>query len=153
MTPAELPGLTIAELQGLLRAREVSPGEVLEALQARIERLEPEIGAYLSRDFDAARAAAERADVELPLGGIPLAIKDAISVAGQPCTCGSRILRSYRAMFDATVIQKLKTAGAIPFGKTNMDEFAMGSSTEKSSAVAVSVTNPLSSSRISMTRI
>ena len=146
MTPAELPGLTIAELQGLLRAREVSPGDVLEALQARIERLEPEIGAYLSRDFDAARAAAERADVELPLGGIPLAIKDAISVAGQPCTCGSRILRSYRAMFDATVIQKLKAAGAIPFGKTNMDEFAMGSSTEKSSVKPTR--NPWDTSRI-----
>jgi aspartyl-tRNA(Asn)/glutamyl-tRNA(Gln) amidotransferase subunit A len=133
MTPSDLPGLTIVELQRLLRSREISPREVLEALQTRIEILEPGIGAYLSRDLDTALAAAETANIELPLGGIPIAIKDAISVEGQPCTCASRILRDYRAIFDATVICKLKTAGAIPFGKTNMDEFAMGSSTENSS--------------------
>ena len=132
MTPRDLPGLTIVELQKLLRAREVSPREVLEALQGRIETLEPKIGAYLSRDLESALAQADAADVSLPLGGIPLAIKDAISVAGQPCTCASRILRDYRAMFDATAVSKLKAAGAIPFGKTNMDEFAMGSSTENS---------------------
>ncbi len=133
MTPRDLPGLTIAELQKVLRAREVTPREVLVALEERIERLEPKIGAYLSRDLDTALAAADTVDVNLPLGGVPLAIKDAISVAGQPCTCASRILRDYRALFDATVISKLKAAGAIPFGKTNLDEFAMGSSTENSS--------------------
>ncbi|HEX4665611.1 MAG TPA: Asp-tRNA(Asn)/Glu-tRNA(Gln) amidotransferase subunit GatA [Chthoniobacterales bacterium] len=133
MTPADIPGLAIVELQKLLRAREVSPREVLEALQARIENLESKIGAYLSHDLEAALAAAETADVELPLGGIPIAIKDAISVKGQPCTCASRILGDYRAIFDATVIRRLKAAGAIPFGKTNMDEFAMGSSSENSS--------------------
>ena len=146
MTPHDLPGLTIVELQKLLRAREVTPREVLEALQARIETLEPKIGAYLSRDFETALAAASSADVNLPLGGIPLAIKDAISVAGQPCTCGSRILRNYRALFDATVISKLKAAGAIPFGKTNMDEFAMGSSTENSSVKPTR--NPWDTTRI-----
>jgi len=133
MTKSDLPGLTIFELQKLLRGREVSPREVLEALHERIESLDPQIDAYLSRDLDAALAAADAVDVSLPLGGIPIAIKDAISVAGQPCTCASKILQDYRAMFDATAIVRLKAAGAIPFGKTNMDEFAMGSSTENSS--------------------
>ena len=133
MTKAELPRLTIGELQKMLRNREVSPREVLEALHERIETLDPKIDAYLSRDLDAALDAADKADVNLSLGGIPLAIKDVISVEGQPCTCASKILRNYRALFDATVIQKLKAAGAIPFGRTNMDEFAMGSSTENSS--------------------
>ncbi|MBA3609148.1 MAG: Asp-tRNA(Asn)/Glu-tRNA(Gln) amidotransferase subunit GatA [Chthoniobacterales bacterium] len=146
MTPRDLPGLTIVELQKLLRAREASPREVLEALQERIETLEPKIGAYLSRDLESALAQAEVADVSLPLGGIPLAIKDAISIAGQPCTCASRMLRDYRALFDATAVSKLKAAGAIPFGKTNMDEFAMGSSTENS---GVQLTrNPWDTARI-----
>jgi aspartyl-tRNA(Asn)/glutamyl-tRNA(Gln) amidotransferase subunit A len=133
MSRPDLPALTIAELQPLLRRREVSPRNVLDVLRARIEELEPKIDAYLSIDFEAAAKEAEKADVDLPLGGVPIAIKDIISVAGQPCTCASKILRNYRAPYDATVIRKLRAAGAIPFGKTNMDEFAMGSSTENSS--------------------
>jgi aspartyl-tRNA(Asn)/glutamyl-tRNA(Gln) amidotransferase subunit A len=133
MTIAELPGLTIVELQRLLRAREIAPCEILQALHERIENVEPQIAAYLSRDLDAAIADAENADVNLSLGGIPLAIKDVISVEDQPCTCGSKILHDYRALYDATAVARLKTAGAIPFGKTNLDEFAMGSSTENSS--------------------
>lgn len=129
-----LPALNIAELQTLLRRHEVSPREVLEALRSRIAEVDPEIDAYLSIDFDDALQEAERADVNLPLGGVPIAIKDIISVAGQPCTCASKILANYRAPYDATVVRKLKAAGAIPFGRTNMDEFAMGSSTENSSA-------------------
>jgi aspartyl-tRNA(Asn)/glutamyl-tRNA(Gln) amidotransferase subunit A len=85
-------------------------------------------------------------NVDLPLGGVPIAIKDIINVKGQPCTCGSKILANYRSPYDATVIQKLRAAGAVPFGKTNMDEFAMGSSTENSS---VKVTrNPWDMSRV-----
>jgi aspartyl-tRNA(Asn)/glutamyl-tRNA(Gln) amidotransferase subunit A len=133
MSRPDLPALTIAELQPLLRRREVSPRNVLDLLRARIEALEPKIDAYLSIDFEAAAKEAEKADVNLPLGGVPIAIKDIISVASQPCTCASKILRNYRAPYDATVIRKLRAAGAIPFGKTNMDEFAMGSSTENSS--------------------
>jgi aspartyl-tRNA(Asn)/glutamyl-tRNA(Gln) amidotransferase subunit A len=133
MSRPDLPALTIAELQPLLRRREVSPRNVLDLLRARIEELEPKIDAYLSIDFEAAAKEAEKADVDLPLGGVPIAIKDIISVAGQPCTCASKILRNYRAPYDATVIRRLRAAGAIPFGKTNMDEFAMGSSTENSS--------------------
>src|ERR1039457_7279812 len=133
MTALDLPTLNIAELQTLLRQREVSPREVLEALRSRIAEVEPQIDAYLSIDFDDALKRAERTDVNLALGGVPIAIKDIISVAGQPCTCASKILRDYRALYDATVIRKLRAVGAIPFGKTNMDEFAMGSSTENSS--------------------
>jgi aspartyl-tRNA(Asn)/glutamyl-tRNA(Gln) amidotransferase subunit A len=133
VSPTDLASLNIADLQALLRKRELSPREVLDLLRARIEELEPKIEAYLSIDFEAAAKEAEKADVDLPLGGVPIAIKDIISVAGQPCTCASKILRNYRAPYDATVIRKLRAAGAIPFGKTNMDEFAMGSSTENSS--------------------
>lgn len=132
MTPLDLPGLTITGLQKLLRAREVSPREVIVALHERIAARDGEIGAYLSLDLENALAAAEVADVELPLGGIPLAVKDLISVRGQPLTCASKILGDYRAVYDATAIVRLKDAGAIPFGKTNLDEFAMGSSTENS---------------------
>jgi aspartyl-tRNA(Asn)/glutamyl-tRNA(Gln) amidotransferase subunit A len=146
MSRGELPALTIADLQALLRRREVSPREVVETLRARINDVEAKIDAYLSIDLDAALKAAEKVDVDLPLGGVPIAIKDIINVADQPCTCGSKILANYRAMYDATVIRKLKAAGAIPFGKTNMDEFAMGSSTENSS---VKVThNPWDLSRV-----
>ena len=146
MTEKDLPALSIADLQSLLRRREVSPREVIDALHARIEAVDREIDAYLSLDIDAAAKEAEKANVDLPLGGVPLAIKDIINVMGQPCTCGSKILQGYRATYDATVIQKLRKAGAIPFGKTNLDEFAMGSSTENS---AMKVTrNPWDFSRV-----
>src|SRR5438270_5191824 len=132
MTEKDLPALTIADLQSVLRRGDVSPSKVIDALRARIGAIDPEIGAYLSLDMEAAAQQAEKSNVDLPLGGVPLAIKDIINVMGQPCTCGSKILSGYRAIYDATVIQKLRAAGAIPFGKTNLDEFAMGSSTENS---------------------
>jgi aspartyl-tRNA(Asn)/glutamyl-tRNA(Gln) amidotransferase subunit A len=146
MTGKDLPALSIADLQSLLRDREVSPREVLEALRARIEAVDGEIDAYLSLDFVAAAKEADKANVDLPLGGVPIAIKDIINVAGEPCSCASKILRGYRAPYDATVIRKLRATGAIPFGKTNMDEFAMGSSTENS---AMKLTrNPWELSRV-----
>ena len=146
MTGKDLPALSIADLQSLLRNREISPREVLEALRARIEAVDGEIAAYLSLDSEAAAREAEKANVDLPLGGVPIAIKDIINVAGEPCTCASKILRGYRAPYDATVVRKLRAAGAIPFGKTNMDEFAMGSSTENS---AMKLTrNPWDLSRV-----
>ena len=146
MSRPDLPALTIADLQSLLRRKEVSPREVIQSLRTWIENVEPKIDAYLSIDFDTAIREAEKVDVALSLGGVPIAIKDIINVKGQPCTCGSKILGNYRPPYDATVIQKLRAAGAIPFGKTNMDEFAMGSSTENSS---VKVTrNPWDLSRV-----
>ncbi len=133
MTASDLPSLTISDLQKLLRSRDVSPRELITALHERIEAIEPRISAYLSLDLESALVAADAADVNLPLGGIPFAIKDAICVRDQPLTCASKILRLHRALYDATAVVRLKAAGAIPFGKTNMDEFAMGSSTENSS--------------------
>src|SRR5450432_2867138 len=146
MTAPDLPTLNITELRTLLHQREVSPREVLEALRSRIAEVDPGIDAYLSIDSDDAFKQAERVDVNLPLGGVPIAIKDIISVAGQMCTCASKILSNYRALYDATVIRKLKAAGAIPFGRTNMDEFAMGSSTENSSVKQT--LNPWDTTRI-----
>jgi aspartyl-tRNA(Asn)/glutamyl-tRNA(Gln) amidotransferase subunit A len=146
MTAKNLPALSVADLQSLLRRREISPREVLDALRARVEEVDQEIGAYLSLDVDAANKEADKANVDLALGGVPIAIKDIITVGDQPCTCASNILQGYRAPYDATVIQKLRAAGAIPFGKTNLDEFAMGSSTENS---AMKVTrNPWDPSRV-----
>ena len=142
----ELTSLSISELQAQLRAKQISPIEVLDALDARIEKVDPLVQGYLSRDLDAARSLARNADVSLPLGGVPIAIKDVINVRGEPCTCASKILKGYRAPYDATVIRKLRAAGAIPFGRTNMDEFAMGSSTENSSVQATK--NPWDTSRI-----
>ena len=127
-----LASLSVSALRRKLRSREASPLEALEALEARIGEVDPVIHGYLSRDYAAARALAEKADVNLPLGGVPIAIKDVINVNGEPCSCGSKILDGYRANYDATVIAKLRAAGAIPFGRCNMDEFAMGSSTENS---------------------
>jgi aspartyl-tRNA(Asn)/glutamyl-tRNA(Gln) amidotransferase subunit A len=128
-----LAGLTIAKARRLIQAGELSPVQLLDAVQAAIEKTDPAIGGYLSRDYQRARATAEVTDINLPLGGIPVAIKDVINVEGEPCTCASQILQGYVAPYDATVITKLRAAGAIPFGRTNMDEFAMGSSTENSS--------------------
>ena len=128
-----LEGLTIAKARRLIQAGELSPVQLVDAVQAAIERTDPAVGGYLSRDYQRARALAEKSDITLPLGGIPVAIKDVINVEGEPCTCASQILQGYVAPYDATVITKLRAAGAIPFGRTNMDEFAMGSSTENSS--------------------
>ena len=146
MTKRDLPALSIIELRDFLRRREISPGEALQALEDRINTVDPKIGAYLVHDLAAATAEAEKADVSLSLGGIPIAIKDLINVEGQQCTCGSRILRGYRAPYSATVIERLRAHGAIPFGRMNMDEFAMGSSTENSSAQVTR--NPWDLSRV-----
>ena len=146
MTKRDLPALSIIELRDFLRRGEISPSETLQALEERINAVDPEIGAYLVHDFATAMSEAKKADVSLPLGGVPIAIKDLINVEGQQCTCASKILRGYRAPYSATVIEKLRAHGAIPFGRMNMDEFAMGSSTENSS---VQVTrNPWDLSRV-----
>jgi aspartyl-tRNA(Asn)/glutamyl-tRNA(Gln) amidotransferase subunit A len=141
-----LTSLTIADLQAGFRNGSFTPADAVRALEDRIATVDGKISAYLSRDFESALAAAEKADVSLPLGGVPIGIKDVINVRGESCTCASKILAGYRAPYDATVIERLRAAGAIPFGRLNMDEFAMGSSTENS---AYQVTrNPWDTSRI-----
>ena len=128
----DLHSLSLSALRSQFRAGTLSPLEALDALDKRISAVDGRVGGYLSLNRERARTEAAAADVSLPLGGIPIAIKDVINVSGDPCTAASRILQGYKATYDATVVRKLRAAGAIPFGRVNMDEFAMGSSTENS---------------------
>jgi len=125
--------MSLATLRHRYLDGETTPSEALAKLAEEIASRDPLTGAYLSHDLDNALKAAAETDLSKPLGGLPIAIKDNINALGQPCTCGSRFLeRKYTSPYDATVIRKLKEAGAIPFGRMNMDEFAMGSATENS---------------------
>lgn len=134
----DLHQLTIAEARRALRAGELSALQLTEALLARIAAVDGRLGAYLSVDVESARMQARAADEAraagrtAPLLGIPVGIKDVLNVQGQPCTCGSKILRGYTAPYDATAVARLRAAGAVILGRLNMDEFAMGSSTENS---------------------
>ncbi|HEX5790319.1 MAG TPA: amidase family protein, partial [Luteolibacter sp.] len=137
----------ISHIRQQLQSGETTPAKLLEQLSADIAARDGRTCAYLSHDLETALAEAREVDLSLPLGGIPIAIKDNINVLGQPCSCGSKFLAGhYTSPYDATVIRKLREAGAIPFGRLNMDEFAMGSSTENS---ALQITrNPRDPERI-----
>jgi aspartyl-tRNA(Asn)/glutamyl-tRNA(Gln) amidotransferase subunit A len=135
----ELTAQTASELTKLLSSRAISARELVRAYLDRIATDDSVIRAFLHVDGDSAIAAAARVDERRakgePVGrlaGIPVAIKDVLCTRGEPTTCGSRMLEQYRPPYDATVIRKLRDADAILIGKTNMDEFAMGSSTENS---------------------
>jgi aspartyl-tRNA(Asn)/glutamyl-tRNA(Gln) amidotransferase subunit A len=134
----ELYELTIHELQEKLKRREVCAREILDSVFYRIGAVEEKIHAYISLMRETAYMQAEEADRHLSAGegteimGIPIALKDILCTKGFPTTCGSRILENFIPPYDATVVEKLKAAGAVFVGKANMDEFAMGSSTETS---------------------
>ncbi len=131
--PNELLGLTIAAAARLLAAREIAATELLDAVLGAIETFDPVLNTYRNLRRDAARAEAATADREIragrhrgPLHGIPMAVKDNIAVAGMEVTLGSRAMEHHRVDFDATVVQRLKSAGAVIVGTNNMHEWAMG---------------------------
>ena len=130
--------LTAHEATALLRRREFSAVELLESVLERVRTVEPDVDSYLTLTEEAAFAQARAADLALssgsppPLCGIPTAIKDVICTQGIRTTCGSRMLENFIPPYDAFVMERLRAAGIVLVGKTNMDEFAMGSSTENS---------------------
>ncbi len=130
---------TIGTIREALETKQVSARELATEFFARIQRRNPELNAFLALSPDRAFAQAGRMDVIIargeplpPLAGVPVAIKDVISTRGIRTTCGSRILENYVPPYDATAVGRLESAGAVVLGKTNCDEFAMGSSNENS---------------------
>jgi len=134
-----LTALTIPEIRGRLTERKVAAEEIVRAHLDRIATKDQEVRAYLSLSPERALEQARKIDRKIaageplpPLAGVPVAVKDVILTRGLRTTCASRILENYLAPYDATAVQRLEAAGACVLGKTNCDEFAMGSSTENS---------------------
>ena len=148
----DLTDLTLTQALDGLRARAFSAVELARAYLARIDALDPALRAFALCTPERALADAERADRlraagdERPLLGVPLALKDVLSTKGIETACASKILRGYVPVYSATVVERLEAAGMVLLGKTNMDEFAMGSSTENSGLFATR--NPWDTSRV-----
>ncbi len=150
---AESDNWTVASIREALAARKISARELTQEYFRRIERENPRLNAYLTLSQERAYAQADKIDAlvarggELPrLAGVPTALKDVLSTKGVRTTCGSRILENYLPPYDGTAVEKLDEAGAIFLGKTNCDEFAMGSSNENSAYGPVQ--NPAAPGRI-----
>jgi Asp-tRNA(Asn)/Glu-tRNA(Gln) amidotransferase A subunit family amidase len=138
----EIVFMSLCEIAEAIRRRELSSAEVVEEHVARIEQLNPELNAYVHTDFEGARAQAKAADraVSSPskssslglLHGVPVSMKSSVDVAGWPCECGSRLRRDYVAPADAPLVSRLRAAGAILLGNTNVPEFLMAWETDNS---------------------
>lgn len=137
---------TISYWRQQLTGGHISPTELVEEIARKMEAGNPAVNAYISWNKEAALAEAAHADITKPLGGIPLAVKDNICIKGAPTRCASRMLENFVSPYDATAVIKLRAAGAIPFGRTNMDEFAMGSAGENSAFGATH--NPVDPTRV-----
>ncbi len=139
LSDTSLVGATAVQLAALVASGDASAREVAQAHLERISATDPAVHAFLHVDAAGALAAADavdaaraRGDALGPLAGVPLALKDVFTMRGMPTTCGSRILEGWLPPYDATVTRRLREASVVVLGKTNMDEFAMGSSTENS---------------------
>jgi aspartyl-tRNA(Asn)/glutamyl-tRNA(Gln) amidotransferase subunit A len=136
--PSNLHNLTIHEARKLLNSRQISSQELTQAVLNRIEQVEPRVKSYVTVTGDTALQQAKEADDAIangettPLAGVPLQLKDNMCTLGVPTTCSSRMLESFVPPYNATVVERLHAGAAVVIGKGNMDEFAMGSSTENS---------------------
>lgn len=138
---SELTRKSLSEIRALLAEKAVSASEVTQACLARIQATEPRVQALLSVQAEAALKTAKALDAAgpdpaKPLWGVPLVVKDVLCTKDAPTTCGSKILEGFRPVYDATAVARLKSAGAVLLAKANMDEFAMGSTTENSAYFA-----------------